>query len=1194
MTSDSPQRNMSTSPKPPRSRKVLQWFVWLAVGMLALLLCAGLLLTYWFPSDMVRQELEIRLSELLQGTVRIHSLSFNLLTGLEVSRMEFTKPNQPPLTLEHLTLDYSLPGLLKGTFTIKEISINRADVSLNLPELTKAAPEATPPPPAEPAEPATLPTLPVSINLETFKIIESNIHVVVSPELTVNLSHLNLQSSGSVSPDDAHLKGSLQVEQLALALQDKHVQLPLAVKFDAAIHLPTQHLELKQLTIESDPAIRLTLSGNFNEFLTQKTVNFSLTDTSLNLGTIMALAKDFVPPDFPTTTIRGNLSPSLTLTGFLPDSGFQGTIHAGLDGKNVELYLPDLALKAGPTDLTLAANDVQIKDNLPLTGNVSTQLSTHHLAFQAYGIQNLDFMLKSDYQASGPFSGNLKISGTTALPGDLLGRPVNLPFAIALDTGGNHHIRQVRVNHLNLDLTPYGILQMKGALQPQLFPKQGMDASLEVRLSPKINALLSLIPKDQLQGLVLHKGTEPDTLVLQATGALHPDFRPEWAKATAALKLSSLRAQSDSFSAEGTMHQLTFLVSSGYQELNGVFQGTVGFSTNLSNLRSADMLTIGTSHVILKSSFQGNLSPDYQPTGLRSQDQIQLTLGNLTYQDHLSLTANLPSLRLSSKTKEDVVKHDYLLESLRVTSENILEMDVKGRFKQAKSQFDVDLQMPLLHVGNLLPLLSGPLMKGVDEINPKGRISLALRAAGRIPQETDLKQLALPLGLHGTLTLRDIEGAVAGYRAQGGNGTMTMAYSPQATPQTQLTTDMTLKRIHLPDTLPISELADTSLHLRMVSPDLNEVQIDPIQVTSKGVDLSLKGSLVGLRDLLSATSPRGTQLAKLFAQLQSRLSLDVETFQEALRPLGVQGTGKALVTMSMLKKEQGSLDASVEIGTETLSLTRDGTDLRNMNGGIQFRKSLAWKPDGALSPSKKTFQPSDRVARLKSFSRKGQTLTIDRLQLGPFTVQNLSTNLAFEQDALKMQNLVMNLLGGGIGGNVIIAAERPMRVSAELEVANLDANQLIDTGSKIKGDSNIAATIGLTAILQDATGAVDLSRLDFNLHITHIGKEALDRLLVFLDPEGSNPTLSNARAQLKLANPSRVTVEIARGQLSLTIHFQGSLMPTFRLDRIPIAKMKNIEKLTAAILNWEDLATVLELIGAETYSFTPEGEMVFQ
>jgi hypothetical protein len=106
------------------------------------------------------------------------------------------------------------------------------------------------------------------------------------------------------------------------------------------------------------------------------------------------------------------------------------------------------------------------------------------------------------------------------------------------------------------------------------------------------------------------------------------------------------------------------------------------------------------------------------------------------------------------------------------------------------------------------------------------------------------------LGLQGKLTLRDLEGAVAGYRIQGGNGTMTVAYSPQATPQTQLTTKVTLNRIHLPETLPLSELSDTSLQVSLVSPDLNEVRIDPIQVTSKGVNLSVKGAVVGIRELL--------------------------------------------------------------------------------------------------------------------------------------------------------------------------------------------------------------------------------------------------------------------------------------------------------------------------------------------------------
>lgn len=1186
MTSEESPAASPSQPPTTTARKIMKWFFWLTLGLASLLLILGLLLTYWFPSNIVRQQLEVQLSEFLQGKVTIRSLSFNALTGLQVGDLEFRKADQPPLTLERLALDYSLLGLLKGTLTINKIAIEQANISLNLPELIKDRPQ-------EPVSPPPTELFPISINLSTLIIRDSQVHVIVSPDLQAILSNINLQSSGMVSPQNANLKGQLTIGQLALNFQGKHAQLPLKITFNTQFNLPKQHLNLEELTLVSDSAWRMSLSGTINDLFTQVHTNLSLKDTQINLESIIKLAQEFVPPEWASATIKGSLSPTFSIKGTLPDGQFLGTIQASLQGQDLQVNLPSLALALESSSLDIQAKDVRVQNNQPTEGTLSAKVSSQNLAFQSYGVENLDFSLAGNGLASGLFSGNLGISGTTTIPPSIVGTPVTLPFKLALDTTGNHQTRQVQVKNLNVDLSPYGTLQLKGALQPQPFPKEGMDASLEARISPKLNALLSLLPKDQLQGLVLQSGSESDTLVLQATGGLHPDFRPEWAKIVATLKLPSLQAKLKSLSAEGTLQQLAFLVSSDYQEKNGAFQGTIGLSSNLSNLHAVDKVTIGTGQVSLKSSFQGNLSPDYQPTSLRSQDQLQITLGNLKYQDP-SLTATLPSLSLSSKTKEDVFKHDYRLDNLQVSSKNILDMDVKGRFKKANQQFDVDLQIPLLHVGNLLPHLSGSLMKGVEEINPKGRIKLALQATGKVPQAADLKKLTLPLKVNGQLTLQDIEGAVAGYQVQGGNGTMKIAYSPKATPQTQLTTDMTLNKIHLPDTLPIRELADTSLHVSMKSPDLNEVQIDPIHLTSKGIDLSLKGSVVGLRELMSSTTPRGTQLAKLFAQLQTRLVVDVGNFQEALQPLGLKGTGKTLVTLSLLKKEQGSFYASVKVGAETLSLTHDGTELHGINGGIQLRKTLTSKPDGLKTPPKKQFQPSDRIAQLRSFSRKGGALTIQRLQLGPLTVQNFSTNLAFEQQSLKIQNLAMNLLGGGIGGNVIIAAEHPLRISAELEVANLDANQLFKTESKIKGDSKIAATIGLTTILQDATGAVDLSRLECNLHITHIGKEALDRLLVFLDPEGSNPTLSNVRAKLKFANPSQVTVEVARGQLSLTINFQESLISTFKLDRIPIAKMKNIEKLTAAIPNWEDLAKVLKLIGAETYSLTPEGEIVLQ
>ena len=63
--------------QPVRRRRGLRWLAILGGFLLFLVFCLTLLLTYWFPSELVRPELEARLSELLEGVVRVRSLSFN-------------------------------------------------------------------------------------------------------------------------------------------------------------------------------------------------------------------------------------------------------------------------------------------------------------------------------------------------------------------------------------------------------------------------------------------------------------------------------------------------------------------------------------------------------------------------------------------------------------------------------------------------------------------------------------------------------------------------------------------------------------------------------------------------------------------------------------------------------------------------------------------------------------------------------------------------------------------------------------------------------------------------------------------------------------------------------------------------------------------------------------------------------------
>ena len=112
-------------------RRGLKWLGIIGAIVLLLLLSVVLLLTIFFPSELVRKELEVRLSDTLQGTIRIDSLSFNLITGLKLKEVTFSKDDQSLLALDALILDYSLLELLRQRLQINEIRLDGADDTLD-------------------------------------------------------------------------------------------------------------------------------------------------------------------------------------------------------------------------------------------------------------------------------------------------------------------------------------------------------------------------------------------------------------------------------------------------------------------------------------------------------------------------------------------------------------------------------------------------------------------------------------------------------------------------------------------------------------------------------------------------------------------------------------------------------------------------------------------------------------------------------------------------------------------------------------------------------------------------------------------------------------------------------------------------------------------------------------------------------
>ena len=1180
-------------PKPSKLRRFLKWLFIVASSFVVLLIVVFLgLLTYFFPSELVRQELETRSSELLQGEIHIAALSFNLLTGLELRQVEFLKQKQSLLKLQRLNLDYSLLGLFGGKFTLNEVLIDRADIALNLPELATSAPE-DPAPPPPPLEEPSIPALPISIALDTLTINQSNFDIVVSPTLSVNLTNLNFDISGGVTQEEAELDGSLNIADIAISLEGKHVQLPLDVVFSLKANLPEQQLELRQLAIESNPAVRLALSGNIHEFLTKRKVDLSLHDVELDLKQLLLVAKDFVPPDFKNLKVSGLFSPTLHIQGSLPESEFQGKVNLTLKGKNIEADLSPLETNLRSTDFSIEASDVSIRDNFPQFGTIKVNVANTGTQFQNYSVRDFHLDLTSEYFDAGPLSGTLQLSGVSTIPpiGPLEGQ--TLPIRLQLEANGNHKSQDLVLKEMIVKLGDLLLLQARGEIHSPTSTPQGMNVSLVTRLEPNIASLLPLVPPDMLEGITVQKGTGPDVIVVNMNGLLNEDYLPEWAKLSTGVKLTSMTTALDAMKAGGRLDRANVLVSASYSRSSGQIQGTVGTSLKLSDLHQGGSLAIGQTELRLKTSIAGALSPEFELTNLRSQDMVTIKMADIVYDDP-SLKASLDQILVSSKTNEDIFSQDYRLERLHVTSGPLFDVTVKGQYQMTEQQFSAHVDIPFINVEGLLGSLSGNLVQGLGEIKPQGRIALSANTSGRVPTQAELDQLAIPVDALATVTLQNVEGAFAQHQVKGAGGTLSVSFTSGDHPIAKLSTDVQVKGIQLAPGLPLERLSDAYVKLNVSARDFDEIQMDQLRVGVAGADLDASSTVTGVKGMLTGNKALGSILGKLFAQVKTQVSVDLGQFEDVLKPAGLIGSGQATIGIAMLKKEEGPFDASLSVATENINIKQDGNTIRNIDGGLSLRKNLAWNPTSAKKPFSRLFNPSDALSQLRSHTNKWKRISIEDIDLGFLTISNFATHILFDRNTFKIQNLAMNLLGGGLGGNVILTTGKTFGVATQLEAARLDLNQLLEEEKRISGDSLVDATIGMGVFFEEETGALDLSRTELNFYITHIGQEALDRILVFLDPEDSNPTLVSARSQVKLANPSRVVIQIARGMMSLEILFGQGLLSDFKMDRVPVGSIKNLQMVTQGIPNWETITQVLALVGAETYGIDPDGNVLFQ
>lgn len=1186
---DPSQTADSDLPQKRRGTRLVRWLAWLGLTTLLIVSVLGLALTYWFPSELVRTTLEEQLSARLDGHVAIAALSFNALTGLELKNLTFHQRGQQILALERLNLDYSVLGLFRGTLLINEVLIDQATVNLNLLEFAPPAPSQ--PHPSTPApESRSLPVLPLAIDLQAFVIQDTDLQLRASPTLAVALTDVDLDLSGAVGAEQATLTGLLNIAHAALDMNGRHLEFPVQLAFSLTADLPSQIVEIQHFAIESPPALRASLSGHLEDMFTTPHIDVSLNKTEIDIQPLLTIAKNFLPPNISALPMEGHIAFALDLEGVHADSGFQGVVDLDILTSDLHAVLPTVAAEIETTDLAVRLEGINIRNNVPQFGKLTLTASDTDLRYQDLVVTDARVSATSEYFAVGPFSGTVKASGVMTTPAHHPFPSYTLPFAFHLDANGNYNTQELALHTLAVRFGELLSLESQGQVRPGGSAHDDLQVSFMTRIEPRLAGILTHLPSPILDGVTIQKtGDTPDVVAIELSGVVDPTYQPKAATITVGLKLADLTASMDALPAGGTLNRANVLIAADYRGENGQFTGTIGSRLAISNAYQGHRLAIGQTTFVLKSQFEGAVTTAFTPTTLQMHDQLTIELRDLIY-DEPSLKAELDRVTVKSETFENLFEQIYRVKSLHIQSDPLMDLAVQGSYHASDQRFNVGVTLSKLDLHEMFRHLSGRALDPILISKPQGTIYVTSSASGHMPKSWAFGHGEFPIRFESLLSLRNVSGTVAGHSLRNAHGSIAISFQPGTHATATLATDLqaaTIRLANLGATLP-----EAFAKIKLVVQNFDELHIETAQAGITGAHIAAHGTVSGIKSFLAEAPPIGTSVERLFARLSTTASLDLIAAQDLLAGLDMKGRGTSRINLAVLKKGRGPLDLKLDIEAQDLHLQYHDIAITDLDGTLSFHKHLAWKGQSA-PPLKRRLTPSDLLSQLHTLGRQGKRLTIHRIDLGWLTLSNLSTSILFDQTDLKIHNLAVNLLGGGFGGTALMRMGSAPAISANFEAAHLDLNELLTDRQKISGDSRIDATMRLALLFDEDTGTIDLHRSILDVYITHIGREALDRLLLFLDPKGSNPTLVAARAQVHLANPSQVTLRIGRGLLGLKIVFREGLLSSFAMNRIPIGSLAEMLNVTH-IPQWERIVAMTTLIGASIYSVDTQGHLHFE
>ena len=1173
--------------------------MWLAAFVLVAVSGAIVYATYFLPVDHIRTKIEMNASDALKQTVRIDGLALDPLSGFELSGIHVDVEGTRAIDLDRVLLKYRLLPLLNMKFVVHEVVIADATIDVRVEDLLAGLETADDSDHAidddehedaehdadsDAAAPRDIPSIPLAVELHRFAVSNANVMIVLHDDLSVSTTGLNVNVAAVLGRDNAQLTGTLSIAELATVLDAKRVTFPLNVDWNIAFDFDTETLTVDHVTFGAGSALTATVRGTVADVLRTRRVDFALHDATIDIEALRALIHDVLPETFAGMAVAGTIHPSLQVGGQVSGDAFDGHANGGLSIRDFAATVPRFQAELNPTHIAIEVPQIVVTNNMADTAALSVAIESGGASFAEHALDALDLRLEGTYAATGEVATTLSLDGEAvhvAIPDVGL---VTVPVALALNANGNVESLDLTVDRLAVDLGSMLHVAIEGTIGSATDGSGTRRVDLSADVQPDLAQLLALVPGEWLSGLRLMPSDTSDSMLVKGSAVLDQDHLPQSAQITSRLALHSLGVAVSEPQAAVTVDGVNVSVDADYLKASGAVSASVKSTIGLSKLsQGGNRVSVGRVGIDLGANVSANLSQGFELERMIATNTMKVRIKDVGYTTP-ALAAGLDSLHLSLRARQDLIAGRYELEQLTVDARPVFLVNGNGTYHVEPQTFAVHLGVPKIDLHRLITTASGKRVPEHEQAEVSGTMGLSVHASGRVPDEEDIAALSFPVSMHARFHMKDVDVRWQGHFIDNARAKGSVSFLPGEHDRAVVMTELRMNAVGLPEALPIRHVMDPFVSVRLDSTDFDEIQLKHVTLGMRGAEVNVGGTISGFRKaLIEKPVAIGRLLEQVFAHITTDASVELAAWDEVLHPHGMTASGTAGVRVDVLKKDRGPMTASVTIDSRDVHAELEGIRVVDVDGSIAVRKTLQWMSEEDRQTPPAVFHPADRVSALRVHSDPHDMFSFRALKAGSITADNFSSHIEFDGSHLKIQNLALNLLNGGIGGDVVISTGDALGLDARIQLSAIDMNALLDEQIQGEGDARVTGTLVLRAFLDDARQSIDLGSMELLLNVTAIGKDVLDRVLLFLDPQESNPMIATARSNVSLGNPSHVILRIAKGVLGMEIGFQEGLISGFSVDRIPVSSVKNLRVMDALVPGVKQLAGAVELIEAQWY-----------